>query len=208
MSAAPHLLPPTTLAGLANLELVARTAVHGFLAGLHRSPQFGFSQEFREYRAYAEGDDPRFVDWNVYARTDRTYIRRYEGETNTRLMILVDASASMGYVSRPGAVTKLQYAKFIAAAKALPGVVEIFTGKDVADAKVGGLICGWVVKDKHGQPHKSPPHPVMAVDTVRYVGDSVAMIIANSHDEAKDAAEAVKVDYEVLPANVDLAKAL
>ncbi len=118
MSAAPHLLPPTTLAGLANLELVARTAVHGFLAGLHRSPQFGFSQEFREYRAYAEGDDPRFVDWNVYARTDRTYIRRYEGETNTRLMILVDASASMGYVSRPGAVTKLQYAKFIAAALA------------------------------------------------------------------------------------------
>lgn len=118
MNASSHLLTPSTLAGLANLELVARTAVHGFLAGLHRSPQFGFSQEFREYRAYAEGDDPRFVDWNVYARTDRTYIRRYEGETNTRLMILVDASASMGYASRPGTVTKLQYAKFIAAALA------------------------------------------------------------------------------------------
>ncbi|HMN46151.1 MAG TPA: DUF58 domain-containing protein [Povalibacter sp.] len=118
MNATRHLLSPETLASLANLELVARTAVHGFLTGLHRSPHFGFSQEFREYRAYAEGDDPRFVDWNVYARTDRTYIRRYEGETNTRLMILLDASASMGYASRTGAVSKLQYAKFVAAALA------------------------------------------------------------------------------------------
>jgi uncharacterized protein (DUF58 family) len=109
-----RLLSPTTLASLANLELVARTAVEGFLTGLHRSPHFGFSQEFKEYRAYNEGDDPRFVDWNVYARTERTYIRRYEGETNTRLMLLLDASASMGYASH--AITKLQYAKFIAAA--------------------------------------------------------------------------------------------
>jgi uncharacterized protein (DUF58 family) len=118
VNATAHLLQPATLASLANLELVARTAVHGFLTGLHRSPQFGFSQEFREYRAYAEGDDPRFVDWNVYARTDRTYIRRYEGETNKRLMILMDASASMGYASQGAAVSKLQYAKFLAAALA------------------------------------------------------------------------------------------
>src|ERR671915_459627 len=111
-----RLLPPETLAGLANLELVARTAVEGFLTGLHRSPHYGFSQEFKEFRAYAEGDDPRFVDWNVYARTERTYIRRFEGETNTRLMILLDASASMGYGS--GSITKLQYGKFLAAALA------------------------------------------------------------------------------------------
>jgi uncharacterized protein (DUF58 family) len=115
-SAQNRLLSPETLAGLANLELVARTAVEGFLGGLHRSPHYGFSQEFKEYRAYVEGDDPRFVDWNVYARTERTYIRRFEGETNTRLMILLDASASMGYSS--GAVSKLQYAKFLAAALA------------------------------------------------------------------------------------------
>ncbi len=116
MSSSPlqRLLPPTTLASLANLELVARTAVEGFLVGLHRSPRFGFSQEFKEYRAYNEGDDPRFVDWNVFARTERTYIRRYEGETNTRLMLLLDASASMGYTSHT--ITKLQYAKFLAAA--------------------------------------------------------------------------------------------
>ena len=107
------LLKPEVLASLSNLELVARAAVHGFLNGLHRSPLFGFSQEFAEYRAYAEGDDPRFVDWNVYARTERTYIKRFLGETNTRLVILLDASASMGYGSGP--VTKLQYAKYLAA---------------------------------------------------------------------------------------------
>ena len=114
--AAARLLTPEVLAGLANLELVARTAVEGFLVGLHRSPHFGFSQEFAEFRAYNEGDDPRFVDWNVFARTERTYIRRYEGETNTRLMVLLDASASMGYQS--GKVSKLQYGKYLAAALA------------------------------------------------------------------------------------------
>ncbi|HSG64947.1 MAG TPA: DUF58 domain-containing protein [Gammaproteobacteria bacterium] len=108
-----NLLSPEVLASLSNLDLVARAAVHGFLNGLHRSPQFGFSQEFAEYRAYSEGDDPRFVDWNVYARTERTYIKRYLGETNTHLVILLDASASMAYTS--GGVSKLQYAKFLAA---------------------------------------------------------------------------------------------
>jgi uncharacterized protein (DUF58 family) len=112
-SAATHLLRPETLASLSNLDLVARAVVTGFLTGMHRSPFFGFSQEFAEYRAYAEGDDPRFVDWNVYARTDRTYIKRYIGETNTRLVVLLDASASMGFGS--GKVTKLQYGKFLAA---------------------------------------------------------------------------------------------
>src|SRR6185369_11223110 len=110
------LLTPEVLAGLANLELVARTAVEGFLVGLHRSPHFGFSQEFAEFRAYNEGDDPRFVDWNVYARTDRTYIRRYQGETNTRLMIELNVSGTMGYSSGP--VSKLQYAKYVAASLA------------------------------------------------------------------------------------------
>src|SRR5262249_37812590 len=111
------------------------------------------------------------------------------------------------FLRSPHAHARIKSIDTSAAAKA-PGVVAIFTGKDAADAKVGGLICGWVVKDKHGQPHKSPPHPTMAVDTVRYVGDTVAMVVANSYEEAKDAAEQIHVDYEVLPANVDLAKAL
>ncbi|MET0290923.1 MAG: DUF58 domain-containing protein [Steroidobacteraceae bacterium] len=116
MAATRQLLHPTTLATLGNLELIARAAVEGFFIGMHRSPRFGFSQEFAEYRQYAEGDDPRFVDWNVFARTERTYIRLYEGETNTRLMIALDSSASMGFGSAD--VTKLQYAKYLAAALA------------------------------------------------------------------------------------------
>ena len=111
-----RLLKPEVLAGLKNLDLVARSVVEGFLIGLHRSPQFGFSQEFAEYRAYQEGDDPRFIDWNVYARTERTYIKRFLGDTNSHLMILLDASASMGFGGPP--VSKLRYGQFLAASLA------------------------------------------------------------------------------------------
>jgi uncharacterized protein (DUF58 family) len=110
------LLRPEVLASLKNLELVARSVVEGVLIGLHRSPMFGFSQEFAEYRAYSEGDDPRFVDWNVYARTGKTYIKRFLGDTNSHLMILLDASASMGFGGPP--VSKLRYAQFLAASLA------------------------------------------------------------------------------------------
>jgi uncharacterized protein (DUF58 family) len=85
----------------------------GSSPGLHRSPDFGFSQEFAEYRAYSEGDDLRHVDWNVFARTDKCFLKRYRGETNTQLLILLDTSASMGYGSHR--VTKLDYARFVAA---------------------------------------------------------------------------------------------
>ena len=89
-------LDPATLASISGLDLIAKTVVDGFVAGLHRSPDFGFSQEFAEYRAYSEGDDLRHVDWNVFARTDRCFLKRYRGETNTQLLILLDTSASMG----------------------------------------------------------------------------------------------------------------
>lgn len=105
---------PEVLAQLSNLELVARTIVQGFVAGLHRSPDFGFSQEFAEYRAYTPGDDLRHVDWNVFARTDKAYLKRYRGETNTEIMVLLDASASMNFASR--AISKFAYSKFLASA--------------------------------------------------------------------------------------------
>lgn len=111
------LLDPKVLASISNLELVARTVVEGFVIGLHRSPKFGFSQEFVEYRSYGEGDDPRYIDWNVYARTDKTYIKRFLGETNSHLMIMLDASASMGYASH-GNVSKLQFGKYLGASLA------------------------------------------------------------------------------------------
>jgi uncharacterized protein (DUF58 family) len=106
-------LEPAVLAGISSLDLVAKTVVDGFVAGLHRSPDFGFSQEFAEYRAYAPGDDLRHVDWNLFARTERCYLKRYRGETNSQLTILLDASNSMEYSSGPP--KKMDYARFIAA---------------------------------------------------------------------------------------------
>jgi len=107
-------LDPAVLAEISSLDLVARTVVEGFVAGLHRSPDFGFSQEFAEYRAYTPGDDLRHVDWNVFARTEKAYLKRYRGETNTEVMVLLDASGSMGFAS--GAVSKFHYSKFLASA--------------------------------------------------------------------------------------------
>src|ERR1700732_2851588 len=106
-------LDPSVLAGISGLDLVAKTVVDGFVAGLHRSPDFGFSQEFAEYRAYSPGDDLRHVDWNVFARTERAYLKRYRGETNSLLTVLLDASNSMQYTSHT--VTKMDYARYIAA---------------------------------------------------------------------------------------------
>jgi uncharacterized protein (DUF58 family) len=101
------------LASISSLDLVAKTVVDGFVAGLHRSPTFGFSQEFAEYRQYVEGDDLRHVDWNVFARTERIYLKRFKGETNSQLLVLLDASASMTYGSAN--ITKLDYARYMAA---------------------------------------------------------------------------------------------
>jgi len=104
-------IDPAILAGISHLGLVAKTVVDGFVAGLHRSPDFGFSQEFAEYRAYTPGDDLRHVDWNVFARTERAYLKRYRGETNSQLTMMLDASASMSYSSH--GVTKLDYCRYL-----------------------------------------------------------------------------------------------
>jgi uncharacterized protein (DUF58 family) len=106
-------LDPRVLNGISGLDLIARTVVDGFVAGLHRSPDFGFSQEFAEYRAYTPGDDLRHVDWNVYARTERAYLKRYRGETNSLLTVLLDASQSMQFTSHT--VSKMDYARYLAA---------------------------------------------------------------------------------------------
>jgi uncharacterized protein (DUF58 family) len=106
-------LNPSILAGISGLDLVAKTVVDGFVAGLHRSADFGFSQEFAEYRAYNPGDDLRHVDWNVYARTERLYLKRFRGETNSLLTVLLDASHSMQFGSH--IVNKMDYARYLAA---------------------------------------------------------------------------------------------
>ncbi len=106
-------LKPSVLAAISGLELVAKTVVDGFVVGMHRSPDFGFSQEFAEYQAYTPGDDLRHVDWNVYARTERMYLKRYRGETNSPLTILLDASNSMQFGSH--GVNKMDYARYLSA---------------------------------------------------------------------------------------------
>ena len=107
-------LEPEVVSRLSRLDLVARLVVEGFITGLHRSPYHGFSVEFSEYRPYIPGDPLRYIDWKVWGRTDRYYVKQFEEETNLRAYILLDASGSMGYSS--GKVTKLRYATYLAAA--------------------------------------------------------------------------------------------
>ncbi|MDT8369228.1 MAG: DUF58 domain-containing protein [Longimicrobiales bacterium] len=116
----PDLLDPPTLARLGGLELLARQVVEGFLMGLHRSPHRGFSAEFAELRNYQPGDDLRYIDWRMYARSDRFFVKQFEEETNLRAHLLLDISASMAWSSRPDELPpKLWYAKLVAAALSL-----------------------------------------------------------------------------------------
>lgn len=110
-------LSPQVVAGLGTLELKARTIVEGLLLGLHRSPFRGSSVEFAEYRQYMPGDDPNTVDWKVFARSDRHYVKKFEHDTNVEVHLLLDVSASMAYGSGDG-MTKLQYAQCLVAALA------------------------------------------------------------------------------------------
>ncbi len=112
-----YFLDPTVLARIGSLELKARTIVEGFLTGLHRSPFKGFSVEFAEYRQYMPGDDLSTIDWKVFARSDRYYVKKYEEETNVECHLLLDVSASMGYASETS-VSKLEYGSYLAAALA------------------------------------------------------------------------------------------
>jgi uncharacterized protein (DUF58 family) len=109
-------LDPKVLARIDRLDLLARTVVDGFVAGLHQSPHLGVSVDFAEHRAYMPGDDIRRIDWRVYGRTDRLYVKQFEAETNANINILIDISASMDYASQ--GISKLDYARYLAASLA------------------------------------------------------------------------------------------
>ena len=111
-------LDPQTLSNLSGLELKARLIVEGFVSGMHKSPYQGFSVEFAEHREYVPGDDLRYVDWKVYGKSDRDYLKQFEEETNFACYILLDTSESMLYRSEQAAVSKLEYAGYLAAALA------------------------------------------------------------------------------------------
>ena len=109
-------LDPNILARIDNLQLLARTVVEGFMQGIHRSPYLGVSMDFAEHRQYMPGDDIRRIDWRLFGRTDRFYIKQFEAETNADVGFLLDTSASMGYGS--GEITKLDYGRFLTASLA------------------------------------------------------------------------------------------
>ncbi len=106
-------LDPKVLVRIDDLELLARTVVDGFINGLHRSPYLGRSMDFAEHRAYMPGDDIRRIDWRVYGRTDRFYVKEFEADTNANFSVLLDVSRSMAYGS--AGITKLDYARYLAA---------------------------------------------------------------------------------------------
>ncbi len=110
-----EILQPEELQSIVNLQLMAKQTVEGAITGQHRSPHKGFSVEFAQHREYVQGDEIRRVDWKVFAKTDRYYVREYEEETNLRATLLVDASGSMGYAGEGAAYTKCQYALRLAA---------------------------------------------------------------------------------------------
>jgi len=111
-------LDPKTLNKISRLELKARLIVEGFISGLHKSPYHGFSVEFAEHREYVPGDEIKHIDWKVYGRTDRYYVKQYEEETNLAATILLDTSESMAYASPDVGVSKLDYASYVAASLA------------------------------------------------------------------------------------------
>jgi len=111
----PKSFDPASLAQLTHLRLQARVIVEGYLSGVHRSPHQGYSVEFAEHREYAPGDDLRYVDWKVFGRSDRYYLKQFEEETNFACLMAVDASESMRYGSRSDAFSKYEYARLLAA---------------------------------------------------------------------------------------------
>ena len=122
-------LDPKELARIHRLDLRTRLVVEGFMAGLHRSPYQGLSVEFAQHREYAPGDDIRFIDWKVFSRTDRYFLKQYEEETNLRCTFMVDVSESMKYAGATGrgaGLTKFDYAASVAASLALPAMTGSF----------------------------------------------------------------------------------
>ncbi|MEN8376766.1 MAG: DUF58 domain-containing protein [Gemmatimonadota bacterium] len=134
-----HLADPEVLGRIQNLELLARTVVDGFIQGLHRSPYLGLSIDFAEHRAYMPGDDIRNLDWKLYARTDRFYVKRFEAETNANLVVVLDTSASMGFAS--GSLSKLRYGAILGACLA---TLSRRQGDRVGGALVGGELRDYV----------------------------------------------------------------
>jgi uncharacterized protein (DUF58 family) len=190
---------PQVLARIGNLDLLARTVVDGFINGLHRAPYFGASIDFAEHRGYVPGDDIRRVDWRLFARTDRFYVKQYEADTNTNFTILFDISKSMGFSS--GGVTKLEYGSFLGACLAYlaqkqrdrVGIITFdqeMVSYVPASAKHFNVVLHTLDRAKAERPgHLSQPLKLMAEHFKRR---GILLLISDFYDEPDDILEAIK----------------
>src|SRR5665213_943004 len=190
---------PTILSRIGNLELLARTVVDGFINGMHRAPFFGASIDFAEHRGYVAGDDIRRVDWRLYARTDRYYVKQYEADTNTNFTVLFDISRSMRFSS--GGVSKLEYASYLAACLAYLATkqrdrVGILTFDDdivthiPASAKHFDRVLHTLDQAKADKPgHLTAPLTKMAEHFKRR---GILLLISDFYDEPDAILEAIK----------------
>jgi len=195
-------LDPEALSRLKNLSIAARLVVEGFYAGLHRSPQRGFSIEFAEHREYTPGVDPRHIDWRVYGRRDKLYVKQYEEETSLRCYLLLDKSASMGYKS-DGPWSKLEYGSFLAASLAyLMAMQHDAVGLISFDTKVRDRIPPRqgpghlrVIMEKLEQ--TSPGGETGLADTLHELAESIkrralVVVISDLFDDAEGLVSALK----------------
>ena len=199
-SSGAQLLLPEVLARIDNLELLARKVVEGFLNGIHRSIYLGLSLDFAEHRPYMPGDDIRRIDWRLYGRTDRHYIKLFEAETNANFVVLLDVSRSMSYGSH--SVTKLDYARYLAACltyfsrQQRDRVGLITFDDDVVDyippsARNLDLCLHTLHRAKAGRPGELRKPLLKAIETLRRKG--ILVLISDFYEDTERVLEAVRL---------------
>jgi uncharacterized protein (DUF58 family) len=190
---------PSALARIHNLELLARTVVDGFINGLHRAPHLGFSLDFAEHRGYEPGDDLRRVDWRVFARTDRFYVKQFEADSNANVVVALDVSASMRYASR--GVSKLDYGRFLAASllyfshqqRDRVGLVTFDEGiRDYVPPSARHLEFGLYALDRVAEGRPGTLGAPLLRLTERLVRRGIVVVISDFYDEPEAVARAVR----------------
>ena len=190
---------PSALARLGSLELVARTVVDGFINGLHRAPHMGFSLDFAEHRGYEPGDDLRRVDWRVFARTDRYYVKQFEADSNANVVVALDVSTSMRYAS--GGVSKLDYGRYLAASllyfshqqRDRVGLVTFDAGViEYVPASARHLPYSLYALDRVGDPRPGLLAPPLRTLTERLRRRGIVVVISDLYDEPDAVAAAVR----------------
>jgi uncharacterized protein (DUF58 family) len=204
-------LDPSILARIGNLELLAKIVVEGFINGLHRSPHLGASTDFAEHRAYMPGDDIRRIDWKLFARSDRHYIKEYEADTNTNFNVILDVSPSMRYGAdaETGRISKLTYGCFLAASlvyfssmqRDRVGLATIDT--DLVDyvppsAKHLQLILHTLARiEKNGRDAKMTPGKSTLLNPLRKLSETVrrrslVLLISDLYEDPDEVIDALK----------------